>query len=61
MIMLMPLIIRKDKNPPRDNHHEGKLYVIRYSVKKAKSTKNHRKANAVLKGGDDTKVRMGGW
>jgi hypothetical protein len=27
MMFLMPLIIRKDENPPSDNHCEGKLML----------------------------------
>ena len=62
MMLLMPLIIRKDKNPPRENHHEGKLICHpRWNVNKEKSTKNLTNANAVLKGGNDTRVRTGGW
>ncbi len=57
----MPLIISQGKNSPRDNLDERKLVLLWKEGQQGEIDKKHWKANAVLKGGDDTKVRMGNW
>ena len=61
MIASRPLNIRQDKNLPRDNRDEGLLVWHPMERQQGESTNNHWKAKAVLKGGDDTMVRNGGW